>query len=71
MHSSGDIAGEKPLSLPVRRERATTQARRIDYLARAYACRDMAVQANDPSDAQFLRAMTIVWQILADKPHPV
>ena len=57
----------QPLSLSVRRERAKAKERRAEYLARAYQCRDMAVQACDAHDAQFLRAMTIVWQLLADK----
>lgn len=57
----------QPLSLAARRERAQARERRTEYLARAYACRDMAVRAPDASDAQLLRAMTIVWQLLADK----
>ena len=57
----------QPVSLSVRRERAQAQERRIDYLARAYACRDMAARTLDAHDARFLRAMTIVWQLLADK----
>jgi hypothetical protein len=57
----------QPLSLSAWRERAQARERRNGYLARAYACRDMAVQALDAHDAQLLRAMTIVWQLLADK----
>ena len=57
----------QPLSLSAWRERAQARERRTEYLARAYACRDMAVRALDAQDAQFLRAMTIVWQLLADK----
>jgi len=59
--------GAQPVSLSVRRERAQARECRIDYLARAYACRDMAERALDAHDAQFLRAMTIVWRLLADK----
>lgn len=65
--TSGRTAGAQPLSLSVRRERAKARERRTEYLARAYACRDMAVRARDAHDAQLLRAMTIVWQLLADK----
>jgi len=57
----------QPVSLSARRERAQAGERRVDYLARAFACRDMAARTRDAHDAQFLRAMTIVWQILADK----
>ena len=57
----------QPLSLSARRERAKARERRAEYLARAYACRDMAARARDAHDAQVLRAMTIVWQLLADK----
>ena len=59
------------LSLSVWRDRAKAQGRRTEYLARAYACGDMAVRARDARDAQFLRAMTIVWQVLADKDADV
>ena len=57
----------QPLSLSVRRERAKARERRTEYMARAYGCRDLAARALDAHDAQFLRAMTIVWQVLADK----
>lgn len=60
-------AAGQPLSLAVRRERAKARERRTEYLARAFGCRDMAARALDARDAQFLRAMTIVWQILADR----
>jgi hypothetical protein len=60
-------AAGQPLSLAVRRKRAKARERRTEYLARAYGCRDMAARALDTHDAQFLRAMTIVWQILADR----
>ena len=60
------VAGQ-PVSLSVRRERANARERRTECLARAYACQDMAARARDAHDAQFLRAMTIVWQLLADK----
>jgi hypothetical protein len=55
----------QPLS--VWRERAKAREGRAEYLARAYGCRDMAVRAPDAHDAEFLHAMTIVWQLLADK----
>ena len=56
----------QPLALPARRERADARARRTEYLGRAYGCRDMAARTADAHDARFLRAMTIVWEILAD-----
>ena len=59
--------GAQPLSLSAWRENAKARERRTEYLARAYACRDMAVRALDAHDAQVLRAMTIVWQVLADE----
>ena len=65
--SGGPGTGAQPLSLSVRRERAQARERRTEYLARAYGCRDMAARALDAHDAQLLRAMTIVWQVLADK----
>jgi hypothetical protein len=49
------------------RARAKARGRRTEYLARAYRCGDMAVRAGDGHDAQFLRAMTIVWQVFADQ----
>ena len=60
-------AAGQPLSLSVWRDRAQARKRRSEYLARAYACRDMEVRALDAHDAQFLRAMTLVWRLLADK----
>jgi hypothetical protein len=72
MRSFGETSGRpgtvaQPVSLSVRRERAQARERRTEYLARAYGCRDMAARALDTHDAQFLRAMTIVWRLLADK----
>ena len=61
----------RPLPLSVWRDRAKAQGRRTEYLARACRCGDMAVRARDAHDAQFLRAMTIVWQILAGKDADV
>ncbi|MGB9365031.1 MAG: hypothetical protein WCE79_03355 [Xanthobacteraceae bacterium] len=58
---------DRPLPLSVWSARRKAQGRRTEYLARAYRCRDMAVRARDAHDAQFLRAMTTVWQVLADK----
>ena len=57
----------EPSSLSVRREKTNARERRTEYLARAYGCRDMAAQAFDAHDAQFLRGMTIVWQVLAGR----
>lgn len=57
----------QPLSLSAWRERARARERRTEYLARAYACRDMALQAHDAHDAQFLGGMTLIWHLLADK----
>ncbi|MGB9367246.1 MAG: hypothetical protein WCE79_14655 [Xanthobacteraceae bacterium] len=59
------------MPLSVWRDRAKAQGRRTEYLARACRCGDMAVRARDAHDAQFLRAMTIVWQILAGKDADV
>ncbi len=56
----------QPLSLSAWREAARARERRTEYLARACACHDMAVRTHDAQDAQFLRAMTIVWELLAD-----
>ena len=58
---------EEPLALVAWRERAQARERNTEYLARAYACRDMAMRALDPFDAQLLRAMTLVWHLLADQ----
>ena len=55
----------QPLSLSVRRERAQARERRAEYLAHAYACRDMELRALDAHDAQLLGAMSIVWHVLA------
>ena len=57
----------QPLSLLVWRERAQARERRTEYLARAYACRDMALWSLDAHEAQFLGGMTLVWHLLADK----
>ena len=65
--TSGDTAITTVVSLSVRRDRATARERRTEYLARAYACGDMAARTLDAHDARFLRAMTIVWQVLAEK----
>jgi hypothetical protein len=53
--------------LSASRESAKARKRRTEYLTRAYACRDMAVRALDARDAQFLCAMALVWQLLADR----
>jgi hypothetical protein len=55
----------QPLSLLAWRERAQARERRTEYLARAYACRDMELRALDAHDAQLLGAMSIVWHVLA------
>jgi hypothetical protein len=57
----------EPVSLSVWRERAQARERGTEYLARASACRDMALRALDTPDAQFLGGMTLVWHLLADK----
>ena len=62
---------DRPLPLSVWRGRAKARARRAEYLARAYRCGDMAARASSAHDAQFLRAMTIVWQALADRDADV
>lgn len=58
---------DRVLALSVWRASAKARGRRTEYLSGAYRCGDMAVRAGDAHDAQFLRAMTIVWQVLADK----
>lgn len=55
------------LPLSVWRARARGRGRRTEYIARAYRCGDMAVRAGNAQDAQFLRAMTLVWQVLGDQ----
>jgi hypothetical protein len=60
-------AAGQPVSLSAWREQANARERCSEYLGHAYACHDMAAQALDAHDAQFLRAMTIVWQVLADR----
>ena len=55
----------QPQSLLDWRERARARERRAEYLARGYACRDMALRAFDAHDAQLLGAMSIVWHVLA------
>ncbi len=57
---------DRVLPLSVRRARAKARGRRTEYIARAYRCGDMAVRAGSAHDARFLRAMAIVWQVLAD-----
>lgn len=42
-------------------------ARRTAYLARAYACHEMAASAEDARDQRALRAMTVLWQALAQR----
>jgi hypothetical protein len=59
---------EHSSSLLIWRERAEARERRTEYLARAAMCRDMAARAHDAQDKQFLRAMTMVWRVLADRP---
>jgi hypothetical protein len=62
---------DRSLPLSVWRARAKARGRRTEYMARAYRCGDMAVRASSAHDAQFLRAMTIVWQVLADNDADV
>jgi hypothetical protein len=45
----------------------TTKDRRSAYLAQAYACQDMALQAEDAGDRCALRAMTLIWEALAER----
>jgi len=61
----------RPLPLSIWRDRAKAQGCRTEYLARARRCGDRAVRSRDAHDARFLRAMTIVWQILAGKDADV
>ena len=71
MRSTTETSG-RPVSLSVRRASATARGRRTECLVRAYRCGDMAARARDAEDARFLRAMTIVWQVLGEKdwgPH--
>lgn len=57
---------DTPSPLAARRARAKARGRRAEYIACAYRCRDMAVRSRDAQDARFLRAMTLVWQVLAE-----
>jgi hypothetical protein len=68
---SAPETSDRAWPLSVRRATAKARGRRTEHLARAYRCGDMAVQARDAHDADFLRAMTIVWQILAGKESDV
>ena len=62
---------DTPSPLSVRRARAKARGRRTEYIACAYRCCEMAVRARNAQDAQFLRAMTLVWQVLAEKDADV
>jgi hypothetical protein len=62
------LDSRSPLS--VRRAREA-RGRSTEYMARAYRCCDMAVRARNAQDVQFLRAMTLVWQVLAEKDADV
>jgi hypothetical protein len=62
---------DAPSPLSVRRARANARRRRTEYMAGAYRCCDMAARARNAQDAQFLRAMTLVWQVLAEKDADV
>ena len=53
--------------LAARASRREAARRRIDYLAHAYACHDMALRARDAEDEKVLRGMMIVWEILAQR----
>lgn len=61
------MTGGAAVPLSVAYERANARARHTEYLARAYACRDGAARARNTHDAQLLHAMTIVWELLAQK----
>ena len=45
----------------------TVKDRRAAYLAQAYACQDMALRADDAGDRCALRAMTLIWEALAER----
>ena len=53
--------------LAARASRRDTADRRTVYLAHAYACHDMALRAGNAEDEKVLRAMTLVWRILASR----
>src|SRR5438045_9190887 len=57
---------DTPLPLSACRATAKARGRRTEYIARAYRCCDLAVRARNAEDAQFLRAMTLVWKALAE-----
>jgi len=44
-----------------------TKDRRTAYLAHAYACHEMALRTGDADDRAALRAMTLVWEVLAQR----
>src|SRR4051812_12059574 len=58
------------LSLAVSNGRSRTPDRRTGCLAKAYACGDMALRADDADDRKKLRAMATVWLILAQREAP-
>jgi hypothetical protein len=64
-----NVAGHH-LSLAVSHGRPRTPDRRTACLAQAYACRDMALRADDADDKKTLRGMTTVWLILAQREAP-
>jgi hypothetical protein len=68
MPSSGSaIDRTNVVPLAARSSRRHAAQRRTAYLAHAYACQEMALRADDPADADALRAMTLVWQVLAER----
>jgi hypothetical protein len=60
-----DRSAGRHLSLAVSNDRKSVADRRTEYLARAYACGDMALRADDAADKTMLHAMALVWRVLA------
>jgi hypothetical protein len=58
------------LSLTVSNAAPGMPDRRTEALAKAYACQDMALRADNTEDRKALRGMTAVWMILAQRASP-
>ena len=63
-----EIRHNRSQSLSIgRRGKLHSSGCRTEYLARAYACDDMALSAQDAADRCALRAMSVLWQALAQR----
>jgi len=68
MHATGSADQDAAvLRFETGRRRRRASPRRTEYLAHAYACHDMALSAEDAGEQRALRAMTMLWQALAQR----